>query len=80
MSELFANVCIPQEVSMSLATVFGPFSPEEVDEHAFEQYYQWKTQTRQQSSSVRDETDKALSALCTWSENIGKVYYSPSKG
>ncbi|XP_046899246.1 serine/threonine kinase 31 [Hypomesus transpacificus] len=68
-----------EEVSMSLATVFGPFSPEEVDEHAFEQYYQWKTQTRQQSSSVRDETDKALSALCTWSENIGKFFCLSNK-
>ncbi|XP_062322758.1 serine/threonine kinase 31 isoform X2 [Osmerus eperlanus] len=63
-----------EEVSMSLAAVFGLFSPEEVDEHAFEQYYQWKTQTHQQSSSVRDETDKALGALCTWSENIGKFF------
>jgi hypothetical protein len=49
----------------------------DVGEQAFEQYSQWRTQRSQLTSSVRDGTDKALQALCTWSENIGKVHNDP---
>ncbi|XP_029602615.1 serine/threonine-protein kinase 31 isoform X4 [Salmo trutta] len=62
-----------KEVSSSLTAVFGPASMEgDVGEQAFEQYYQWRTQRSRLTSSVRDGTDKALKALCTWSENVGK--------
>nr|XP_046194026.1 serine/threonine-protein kinase 31-like [Oncorhynchus gorbuscha] len=64
-----------EEVSSSLSAEFGPASMEgDVGEQAFEQYSQWRTQRSQLTSSVRDGTDKALQALCTWSENIGKFF------
>nr|XP_029513026.1 uncharacterized protein LOC115127552 [Oncorhynchus nerka] len=64
-----------EEVSSSLTAVFVPSSMEgDVGEQAFEQYSQWRTQRSQLTSSVRDGTDKALQALCTWSENVGKFF------
>ncbi|XP_071004188.1 serine/threonine-protein kinase 31 [Oncorhynchus clarkii lewisi] len=64
-----------EEVSSSLTAVFGPASMEgDVGEQAFEQYCQWRTQRSRLTSSVRDGTDKALQALCTWSENVGKFF------
>uniref|UniRef100_A0A8C7LIR2 Serine/threonine kinase 31 n=1 Tax=Oncorhynchus kisutch TaxID=8019 RepID=A0A8C7LIR2_ONCKI len=64
-----------EEVSSSLTAVFGPASMEgDVGQQAFEQFSQWRTQRSQLTSSVRDGTDKALQALCTWSENVGKFF------
>ncbi|XP_042168769.1 serine/threonine-protein kinase 31-like isoform X1 [Oncorhynchus tshawytscha] len=64
-----------EEVSSSLTAVFGPASMEgDVGGQAFDQYSQWRTQRTQLTSSVRDGTDKALQALCTWSENVGKFF------
>uniref|UniRef100_A0A674CC87 Serine/threonine-protein kinase 31-like n=1 Tax=Salmo trutta TaxID=8032 RepID=A0A674CC87_SALTR len=69
-----------KEVSSSLTAVFGPASMEgDVGEQAFEQYYQWRTQRSRLTSSVRDGTDKALKALCTWSENVGKFFCLSAK-
>uniref|UniRef100_A0AAY5K3Y2 Serine/threonine kinase 31 n=1 Tax=Esox lucius TaxID=8010 RepID=A0AAY5K3Y2_ESOLU len=69
-----------EEVSASLTEVFGPADLEEdAGEQAFEQFFQWRTLRSRRTKSVRDETDKALKALCTWSENVGKFFCLSAK-
>ncbi|KAL0985456.1 hypothetical protein UPYG_G00157130 [Umbra pygmaea] len=69
-----------EEVRCSLMTVFGPPSlDDDVGGQAFEQYLQWWTERNRHTMSIRYETDKALEALCTWSENVGKFFCLSAK-
>lgn len=64
----------------SLTALFGSvFSEEQVDEHSFEKFCEWRREKHQKNKNVQKATDEALMALSHWAARLSKVCLSSSQ-
>ncbi|XP_056617631.1 serine/threonine-protein kinase 31-like isoform X2 [Triplophysa dalaica] len=63
------------EVGTSLTALFGSVLPEEqVDEHSFEKFCEWRREKHQKTKDVQKATDEALMALSNWAARLTKFF------
>lgn len=59
---------------LSLTALFGSVLPDEqVDEHSFEKFCEWKREKHQKTKNVQKASDGALVALSNWAARLSKV-------